>query len=153
MSAAESGGDEDQRTLRDLQQLLLHDLPLRGIPHIRKLYQMEHKGTIWSQERGTHPIKGVQRYETEGTNLLPILCHPDIDMRTASTNDVVEILEVLGIEACRQAVERRSMRWNRFRLHPESANSTAIQSSRSGWVGRSPSRPKSAGVPTMPRPK
>ena len=38
-------------------------------------------------------------------------------------------------------------------LQPRSANSTASQSSSSGWVGGSPWRPKSFGVRTIPSPK
>ena len=103
-AAMDAGGDEDERTLKDFEQLLLYDLPLRGIPHIRKLYSSAHKGWRWSPEGGLEPIKNVEKFETEGTNLMPILSHPDVDMPSTVSNDVIEIMQVLGIEACRQAL-------------------------------------------------
>ena len=41
----------------------------------------------------------------------------------------------------------------RLELHPRRTNSFASQSRSSGWLGGSPSRPKSLGVPASPRPK
>ncbi len=41
----------------------------------------------------------------------------------------------------------------RLTLQPRAANSTASQSSRAGWLGDSPWRPKSFGVVTRPAPK
>lgn len=40
----------------------------------------------------------------EGTNLRTVLCLPEVDFRRVATNDIIETLEVLGIEACRQAL-------------------------------------------------
>ena len=104
MRAALEGGEEDERTLKDFEQLLLHELPLRGVPGIRKLYVSDHKGWRWSPDAGLAPIRDVRKFETEGSALLAILCHPDVDATTTVTNDVVEIMTVLGIEACRQAL-------------------------------------------------
>ena len=37
--------------------------------------------------------------DTDGTNLLEVLGHPDVDHTTTFSNDIVEICDTLGIEA------------------------------------------------------
>lgn len=39
-----------------------------------------------------------------GVNLLEVMCHPDVDFSRTVSNDVIEILQVLGIEAARNAL-------------------------------------------------
>lgn len=43
---------------------------------------------------------------TDGTALLEVLSMKDIDYRHTYTNDIIEIFQVLGIEAARKAIER-----------------------------------------------
>jgi DNA-directed RNA polymerase II subunit RPB1 len=102
---AEAGetADEDEKTLRDFEHLLLYEIPLRGIPGIKKLYTAEHKYTDWTPDRGIQGKK-ASKFDTEGSNLLEVLCLPEVDFQRTSCNDVIEIFEVLGIEACRQAL-------------------------------------------------
>ena len=61
-AAAGATGDEDERTLRDFEQYLLHDLPLRGIPGVRKLFRSEHKASMWTQEAGVRPAPAAQSF-------------------------------------------------------------------------------------------
>jgi DNA-directed RNA polymerase II subunit RPB1 len=42
--------------------------------------------------------------ETEGTNLLEVLSIPEVDHTRTVSNDIVEIINVLGIEAARAAL-------------------------------------------------
>jgi DNA-directed RNA polymerase II subunit RPB1 len=42
--------------------------------------------------------------ETDGTALQKVMCVEGVDFRRTSTNNVVEILQVLGIEATRQSL-------------------------------------------------
>ena len=44
--------------------------------------------------------------ETDGTSLKKVLPTKDVDSRRTYTNDVVEIFDVLGIEAVRKGIER-----------------------------------------------
>jgi DNA-directed RNA polymerase beta' subunit len=44
--------------------------------------------------------------DTEGTNLLAVMSHPDVDHTRTTSNNVIEIIEVLGIEAVRNALLR-----------------------------------------------
>jgi DNA-directed RNA polymerase II subunit RPB1 len=42
--------------------------------------------------------------DTEGINLLAVLSCPEVDHRRTTSNDIVEIVQVLGIEAVRNAL-------------------------------------------------
>jgi DNA-directed RNA polymerase II subunit RPB1 len=42
--------------------------------------------------------------DTAGTNLIEILAHDDIDETRTTSNDVLEIFAIFGIEACREAL-------------------------------------------------
>lgn len=44
--------------------------------------------------------------DTEGTNLQAVMSHPDVDYTRTTSNDIVEILRVLGIEAVRSALHK-----------------------------------------------
>jgi DNA-directed RNA polymerase II subunit RPB1 len=39
-----------------------------------------------------------------GVNLLEVMCHPEVDYSRTVSNDVVEMLQTLGIEAARNAL-------------------------------------------------
>lgn len=43
----------------------------------------------------THPL---------GVNLLEVMCHPDVDYTRTVSNDIIEMLQTLGIEAARNAL-------------------------------------------------
>jgi len=45
---------------------------------------------------------------TEGTNLRDVLSLPEVDVRRTITNDILEIADVLGIEAARNAIIREA---------------------------------------------
>lgn len=99
-----SEGDEDVRVLIDFEASL-KDLRLRGIDNILKLYSAEIKDKKWDKLLGLHkPKYNETKLETDGTNLLQVLNNPFVDFTRTISNDVVEIFETLGIEACRQAL-------------------------------------------------
>jgi DNA-directed RNA polymerase II subunit RPB1 len=105
-AGAAGGGEamaDEEKTLRELEHLLLHEIPLRGIPNIRKLYHSEEKKYRWSPSDGAKEF-AEPKFETEGTNLLPVLCLPEVDHTRTVSNNIIEVLEVLGIEACRQSL-------------------------------------------------
>jgi DNA-directed RNA polymerase II subunit RPB1 len=39
-----------------------------------------------------------------GVNLLVVMCHPDVDYTRTVSNDIIEMLQTLGIEAARNAL-------------------------------------------------
>ncbi|KAI9914641.1 hypothetical protein PsorP6_007476 [Peronosclerospora sorghi] len=42
--------------------------------------------------------------DTDGTNILDVMCYPQVDSTRTILNDIVEIIQVLGIEAVRRAL-------------------------------------------------
>lgn len=42
--------------------------------------------------------------DTEGTNLIEVLGHKDVDPTRTTSNDIIEIINVLGVEAARNAL-------------------------------------------------
>jgi DNA-directed RNA polymerase II subunit RPB1 len=66
-------------------------------------------------QEGTRPVfdehNGFQRetewlLETDGTNLMAVLCCNNVDYRRTVSNDVVECLNVFGIEGARGSLLR-----------------------------------------------
>jgi hypothetical protein len=43
------------------------------------------------------PMFNEWYFQTDGSNLLQVLSDPDVDQRRTSTNDIVEILNCLGV--------------------------------------------------------
>ncbi|KAG2393795.1 hypothetical protein C9374_003559 [Naegleria lovaniensis] len=91
--------------LRSLESNMLNELALKGYKDIKKVFLREEtdKMTFTSEGR-TKTSQWV--LDTEGCNLLAVLAHPKVDHTTTVSNDVNEILDVLGIEACRNALMR-----------------------------------------------
>jgi DNA-directed RNA polymerase II subunit RPB1 len=102
--AAGATGEDDERALREFEGYLLNELPLRGIPGVRKLFKSEHKGHVWTQDAGVVPAPKEPKFETEGSNLRAVLNLPEVDFPRTFCNDVIEIFSLLGIEACRKSL-------------------------------------------------
>lgn len=89
----------DVSLLRRLEKNLL-SLQLGGIPGISKVYMAEQSFQVFNTENGW--VRSTEWIlETDGTNLIDVLSSPNIDCRRTVTNDVVEVLKVLGIEGAR----------------------------------------------------
>ena len=102
---------DDDTFLRCLESSMLSDLTLQGIEAIGKVYMVnplsdESKKRIQISEQGVIETIADWMLETDGTALKKVLATKDVDSRRTYTNDVVEIFDVLGIEAVRKAIER-----------------------------------------------
>ena len=101
---------EDDTFLRCLESNLLSDMALQGIEQISKVYM--HWPTQDSKKRiiinSDGEYKALQEWilETDGVNLMKVLSEPSVDPVRTTSNDIVEIFRVLGIEAVRKAVEK-----------------------------------------------
>ena len=94
--------------LKKLESSLLKDIPLVGIPAIKKVYVKNEK------KIGYDPITGAFQMdknknkewviETDGTNMFEVFQQEEIDFTRVVSNDINEIYEVLGIEAVRKAL-------------------------------------------------
>ena len=89
--------------LKNFQDQLLQNIVLRGVKGINKVVlrkvidnMVEHNGLYKKQD--------IWVLDTIGTNLLDVLGLNYIDNTRTTSNDIVEIYNVLGIEAARQAI-------------------------------------------------
>ena len=102
---------DDDTFLRCLESSMLSDLTLQGIEQIHKVYMVNAKGDeskkrIFINDNGEIEKIADWMLETDGTALKKVLSTKDVHARRTFSNDVVEIFDVLGIEAVRKAIER-----------------------------------------------
>ena len=89
--------------LRNFQDQLLNNIILRGVKGINKVILRKIKDNL-IENNGSYITKEIWVLDTVGTNLLEILGLDFIDSSKTFSNDIVEIYNVLGIEAARQAI-------------------------------------------------
>jgi DNA-directed RNA polymerase II subunit RPB1 len=89
--------------LKNFQEQLLNNTIIRGIKKINKVILRKIKDNI-TQQSGTFKKKEIWVIDTIGTNLLDILALDFIDNVRTFSNDIMEIYNVLGIEAARQTI-------------------------------------------------
>ena len=101
---------EDDLFLRCIEASLLSDLTLQGIESISKVYMhlptTDSKKRIMITETGEYKALAEWILETDGTSLMRVLSERDVDPIRTYSNDICEIVSVLGIEAVRKAVEK-----------------------------------------------
>jgi DNA-directed RNA polymerase II subunit RPB1 len=89
--------------LKNFQDQLLDGIVLRGVKKINKVILRKIKDNL--VEKGGAFIKqDIWVLDTIGTNLLDVLGLEYIDSRRTISNDIVEIFDVLGVEAARQCI-------------------------------------------------
>jgi len=89
--------------LKNFQEQLLDNVVLRGIKGINKVILRKIKDNL-VENNGVYKREDIWVLDTVGTNLLEILGLDYIDTSRTFSNDIVEIYNVLGIEAARQAI-------------------------------------------------
>ncbi|OZJ04949.1 DNA-directed RNA polymerase II subunit rpb1 [Bifiguratus adelaidae] len=89
--------------LRKLEANMLSSIGLRGIPNIKKVYIVERKESR-AQPDGKFKVFEEWGLDTDGINLQEVLSREGVDSRKTYSNNTVEIMEVLGIEATRMAL-------------------------------------------------
>jgi DNA-directed RNA polymerase II subunit RPB1 len=89
--------------LKNFQDELLSNVILRGIKKLNKVILRKIKDNM-VESSGTFKKQEVWVLDTIGTNLLNVLALDYIDPTRTFSNDIVEIYNVLGIEAARQAI-------------------------------------------------
>ncbi|KAJ0096958.1 hypothetical protein Patl1_29179 [Pistacia atlantica] len=94
---------EDDVFLKKIESNMLTEMALRGIPDINKVFIKKGKSNKFDENQG---FKSEDEWmlDTEGVNLLAVMCHEDVDARRTTSNHLIEIIEVLGIEAVRRAL-------------------------------------------------
>jgi DNA-directed RNA polymerase beta' subunit len=89
--------------LKNFQDQLLEGIVLRGVKNINKVILRKVKNNLI--EKGGSFIKDdIWVLDTIGTNLLTVLGLDYIDTNKTISNDIIEIFNVLGMEAARQCI-------------------------------------------------
>jgi DNA-directed RNA polymerase beta' subunit len=89
--------------LKKFQEELLQNVVLRGIKKINKVILRKIKDNL-VENNGIYKKQDIWVLDTIGTNLLDVLGLDYIDNTRTFSNDIVEIYNVLGIEAARQSI-------------------------------------------------
>ena len=89
--------------LKNFQDQLLKKVVLRGIEGINKVILRKVLDNV-VESNGIYKKQDIWVLDTIGTNLLGVLGLDFIDNTRTVSNDIVEIYNVLGIEAARQAI-------------------------------------------------
>nr|AOE43182.1 RNA polymerase II largest subunit/RNA polymerase II core subunit [Synstelium polycarpum] len=99
----DSEAEDTDVFLRSIESKMLCDMVLCGVPNITKVF-MRHDDIIKVNDAGAFFTKKEWVLDTDGVNLLEVMSHPDVDHTRTVSNDIVEIIQVLGIEAVRNAL-------------------------------------------------
>jgi len=89
--------------LKNFQEQLLNNTIIRGIKKINKVILRKILNNV-SEQSGIFKKKDIWVLDTVGSNLLDILALDYIDMSRTISNDIMEVYNVLGIEAARQTI-------------------------------------------------
>lgn len=90
--------------LKALEHNILENIIIKGVKGVKKVILLEDKYSKYNKETRTFEKNTEWFMETNGNNLLDILIQKDIDTEKTISNDVNEVLEILGIEAARQVL-------------------------------------------------
>jgi len=89
--------------LKNFQDQLLENIILRGIKGINKVILRKIKDNV-VENNGVFNKQDIWVLDTIGTNLMNVLALDYIDNTRTFSNDIVEVFDVLGIEAARQII-------------------------------------------------
>lgn len=89
--------------LKNFQDQLLDNIVLRGVKGINKVILRKIKNNA-VENNGVYKKEDIWVLDTIGTNLLDVLGLDYIDNKRTFSNNIVEIYNILGIEAARQAI-------------------------------------------------
>jgi DNA-directed RNA polymerase II subunit RPB1 len=102
----EDASTEDEVFLKRLETQMLSNLALRGIPDIKKVFIREAKQNAINSKTELFEKTTEWMLDTEGVNLLEVMAHPDVDFTRTTSNHLIEVIQVLGIEAVRNTLLR-----------------------------------------------
>ena len=94
---------DDIQMLKNIQDILLKKIVLRGIEGITKVIPRKLQNMLLKEE-GKYVPKDIWILDTTGSNLLEIFGLGYIDYKRTYSNDIYEVFEVLGIECARQVI-------------------------------------------------
>lgn len=109
---AEVDGDVDeverellkQAAVKTVHDFLLDNVSLGGVPGIKRSMVRQQHVTRVDAESGGLASEQEWMADTDGTNLRCVLALPHVNKRKTISNDIHEVLDVLGIEAAQQVL-------------------------------------------------
>ncbi|CAE7405431.1 polr2a [Symbiodinium pilosum] len=96
--------DKNFRFLRTIESNILKEMTLKGIEGIKKVFMREDKVTKYDEKTGKFERSQEWVLDTDGVNMEEVMLLEEVDFKRLQSNDIVEILNVLGIEATRKAL-------------------------------------------------
>jgi DNA-directed RNA polymerase beta' subunit/intein/homing endonuclease len=89
--------------LKNIQENILNNIILKGAKGIKNVIMRKILKTLIKEE-GNYKEEDIWVLDTVGSNLLDILSMDDIDYTRTYSNNIIEMYNVLGIEATRQII-------------------------------------------------
>ncbi|CAE7762340.1 polr2a [Symbiodinium necroappetens] len=96
--------DKNFKFLRTIEANILKEMTLKGIQGIKKVFMREDKVTKYDEGTGKFERSQEWVLDTDGVNMEEVMLLEEVDFKRLQSNDIVEILNVLGIEATRKAL-------------------------------------------------
>ncbi|CAN3474396.1 DNA-directed RNA polymerase II subunit RPB1 [Diutina catenulata] len=94
---------EEDQILKRIEAHMLEAISLRGIPGITKVFLAEEDAHV-QKPTGEFTKEKEWILATDGVNLAEVMCVEGVDYTRVRSNNFIEVLQVLGIEACRGAL-------------------------------------------------
>ena len=90
--------------VKAMENNLVYNVLLKGIKGIKKVSLNKEKNILYNKDIDQFENVTEWVFDTDGTNMLDLLTHPEIDSIRTRSNDIREIYELLGVEAARKAL-------------------------------------------------
>ena len=104
-SGIESDGVFDQSDIisrfRNIQEDMLNNVVIKGVNNITNIIISDSDTPQIIYDKGEIKVIPEKILETDGTNLIDVLANQYVDSTRTSSNDIIEIYELLGVEAAR----------------------------------------------------
>jgi len=91
--------------MKEIEDMICNVLAIKGVPQIQKVYAKKYKCSEYDPQTGAF-VQSDDNWmvETDGVALRKILSVPLVNSTKTYSNDVIETLVVLGVEAARQSL-------------------------------------------------
>jgi DNA-directed RNA polymerase II subunit RPB1 len=93
-----------QAAVKTVHDFLLDNVSIGGVPGIKRTTVRQQEQVKWDAATGSMVSTREWMADTDGTGLRCVLALPFINRRKTISNDIHEILDVLGIEAAQQVL-------------------------------------------------
>ena len=91
--------------LKSFKEELLHNIVIRGVKNIEKVNLRKINQYLnYNHDLQKYEKKEINVLDTIGSNLLDMLSNDEIDSKRTFSNNIIEMKEILGIEAARQCL-------------------------------------------------